>query len=302
MGVLQEIIREATEKDGDVPRMLRLCLLLGKRLRHAVLTTWAQCELEGYPLSVELPKYRQFRCRNRGRFQNIAHSVTLDIPLSHLPPEFATKVQLVWMRDGVGELAHLLEVGKDPTKTPAVPWPPEATLLYLQNMAEGAHCSSAWSEISVSELAGALDQIKSKVLGFALDIELEDPTAGDVPGTDHLSLKEDKMTQIFNNNITGTVQNLANGSSDFTQKATAGVQTGDLTALLTLLRDQGLPDNELETLRAAAETDSKDGLGTKVKEWAGDLASRAVTGAAQIGLEKISTIVLPAITDYLGGN
>jgi hypothetical protein len=85
MGVLQEIIREATTKDGDVPRMLRLCLLLGKRLGHTPLITWVQHELEGYPQDVVLPSYREFRCRSRALFENFARRETIDIPLSFIP-------------------------------------------------------------------------------------------------------------------------------------------------------------------------------------------------------------------------
>jgi hypothetical protein len=57
-------------------------------------------------------------------------------------------------------------------------------------------CVRAWSQITAAELAGALDQIKSRVLGFALDIEQEAPNAGDIPGTDHL-LQEEKLTPIL---------------------------------------------------------------------------------------------------------
>lgn len=297
MGVLQEIIREATTKDGDVPRMLRLCLLLGKRLGHAPLTTWVQHELDGYPLAAALPSYREFRCQNRGLFENFRYRVTLDIPLSFLPKDLAKNYQFAEIRDGVGELAHLLMAGKDKGAL-QIPWIPEVALFYLKDMAEGGYCVKAWSEISASELAGALDQIKSRVLGFALDIELEAPTAGDIVGTDHLLLKEGKLKQIFNNNITGTVQNLANGSRDFTQSAATGIQAGDLPGLLALLRDQGLPERELASLNDAIEADKTDGMGATVKKWMGDLASRAATGAVAIGLDKVTAVVMPALTGY----
>lgn len=299
MGVLQEIIREATTTDSDVPRMLRLCLLLGKRLGHIPLTTWVQHELDGYPLAAALPSYRQFRSRSRGLFENFRYRVTLDIPLSFLPKNLANTYQSAEIRDGVGELAHLLMAGQDKGVL-QIPWIPEVALFYLKDMAEGAHCVKAWNEISVSELAGALDQIKSRVLGFALDIEHEAPTAGDIAGTDHLLLKEEKLTQIFNNNITGTVQNLANGSRDFTQSATTGIQAGDLPGLLALLRDQGLPESELASLNDAIEADKKDGMGATVKKWMGDLASRAATGAVAIGLNKVTAVVMPALTGYFG--
>jgi len=300
MGVLQEIIREATTQDGDVPRLLRLCLLLGKRLKHAPFTTWVQHELEGYPLAAELPSYRHFHCRSRGLFENLRYRATLDIPLGFLPDELAKSYQSAEIRDGVGQLTHLLKAGQETGQALHIPWLPEVPLLYLKNMTNDGHCVRAWSEISVSELAGALDQIQSRVLGFALDIEQDAPNAGEIAGTDHLLLKEEQLTQIFNNNITGTVQNLANGSHDFTQSVTSGIQTGDLPGLLALLRNQGLPEPELAALNEAIEADKDVGMGATVKSWMGDLASRAATGAVAIGLDKVSAVVLPAITGYFG--
>jgi hypothetical protein len=160
-------------------------------------------------------------------------------------------------------------------------------------------CVRAWSQITAAELAGALDQIKSRVLGFALDIEQEAPNAGDIPGTDHL-LQEEKLTQIFHTNIPGPVQNVANGSQNFTQSATSGIQSGDLPALLARLSDSGLPQTEVQSLREAIEADKDVGMGATVKKWMGDLASRAATGAVEIGLDKVSAVVLPAITGYFG--
>jgi hypothetical protein len=302
MGVLQEIIREATAQDGDIPRMLRLCLLLGKRLRHVPLTTWVQHELEGYPSDAALPSYRNFRCRSQGIFENIRYRATLDIPLAALPEAMRERYLTAEIHDGVGELVHLMKAGQDRGAL-HIPWPPEIAMLYLNKLAPGAHCVRAWSEISVAELAGALDQIKSKVLGFALDIEQEAPNAGDINGTDHLLLKEEKLTQIFNTNINdgGTVQNLANGSENFTQSVTTGIQPGDLPALLTALRAQGLAENDVSSLQDAITADKEESsMGGAVKKWIGDLASRAATGATTIGLDKVSSFIVPAISAYLG--
>lgn len=300
MGVLQEIIREATAENSDVPRMLRLCLLLGKRLNHTPLTTWVQHELEGYPEDAVLPPYRVFRCRSRGRFENFQGGVTLDIPLSCIPENLWPRYESANIRDGVGELAHLLSNSQDKGGL-QIPWPPELALIYASKLSPNSQCIKAWSEISVAELAGALDKIKSKVLSFALDIESEAPDAGDIPGTDHLRLKEEKLTQIFNTNINdgGTVQNLANGSQNFTQSVTTGIQPGDLPALLTVLRTQGVPESDLASLQDAIDADREVGMGTTVKKWIGDLASRAATGAVTIGLDKVSSLIVPAITAYL---
>lgn len=300
MSVLQEIIKEATAEESDVPRMLRLCLLLGKRLRHAPLTAWVQHELEGYPEDMALPSYRILHCRNQGTFRNGTAQVTTDIPMSVIPEPLRFRFETAEMRESIGELAHLLAGGSQDRKALHIAWPPEVALVHASKASPNAQCVSAWSLISVAELAGALDQIKSKVLGFALDIEQESPDAGDIPGPDS-QLKEEKVTQIFNTNIHGgTVQNLANGSQNFSQSATSGIQPGDLSALLTLLRNEGLPEREVTSLRNAIESDNEADKGSTVTKWIGDLVLRATTGAAEIGLDKVTSIVVPAVMAYLG--
>lgn len=302
MGVLQDIIKEATAKDGDVPRMLRLCLVLGKRLAHDQLTRWVLQELEGYPLDAALPPSRKFACRNRGVFENAGGRVTLDIPLSALPDALQEHYATAEIRDGVGELAHLL-AGGEGKATLHIPWPPELAYSHASKLSPNAQCIGAWREISRAELAGMLDQVKTRVLGFALDIEREAVDAGDIAGTDH-QLKEERVTQIFNTNITGTVQNLANGSQAVSQTVTTGLAQGDLPALLAALRTQGVPPEDVETLKDAIGEDEasgvSQGMGEAVKKWTGDMVTRAATGAVELGLQKLTDTALPAIRTYLG--
>lgn len=305
MGVLQDIIREATTSEGDVPRMLRLCLVLGKRLNHQPLTQWVQQELEGYPRDASLPLYRKFGCRNRARFENDAGGATHDVPISALPESLQPHYATALLHESIGELVHLLSKS-DGKGSLEIPWPPELTYKFVAKLSPNARQVRAWREISPAELAGMLDQVKTRVLSFALDIEREDVNAGNVPGTDQ-QLKEERVTQIFNTNFTGNVQNVANGSQHFTQTATTGVTPGDLASLMSYLRAQGLAEKDAASLKEAIDADQKatpsgekqGGIGDAVKKWTGDLVTRATTGAVEMGLQKITDMVVPAVTDFL---
>lgn len=302
MGILQDIIREATAKDGDVPRMLRLCLVLGKRLAHEPLTRWVQQELEGYAVDATLPHYRKFRCRNRGVFENVAARATRDIPLSVLPEALRPHYEVAAIHDGVGELAHLLS-GSAEKGALQIPWPPELAYVHGSELMTNAQCIKAWREISAAELAGMLDQVKTRVLGFALDIESEAPNAGEIPGTDQ-QIKEERVAQIFNTNITGNVQNLANASQAFAQTAAAGISQGDLQGLLAALRNQGLSTDDAEALKDAIHEDKSagvvQGMGDAVKKWTGDMVTRAATGTVEMGLQKLTDVAVPALRAYFG--
>lgn len=64
-----------------------------------------------------------------------------------------------------------------------------------------------------------LDIIRNKVLNFALEIEGEDPNAGE-GAINSMPIPEEKVNQIFNTYITGQVQNVSTGGSNYTQNAT----------------------------------------------------------------------------------
>jgi len=304
MSLLQDIIGEATAKSGDVPRMLRLCLVLAKRLQHQPLEEWVRYELEGYPVDVGLPAYRRFRCRNRGVFENNGKRMTLDIAMSVLPEALHPYYQKADVHDGVGELVDLLaRTTANGDGALQIHWPVELAVHYGSEMTENAQCVKAWKEISAAALAGMIDQVKTRVLDFALEIEAVAPTAGDIAGTDP-SVKEEKMTQIFNTTIAGPVQNIANGNTNVTQHARFDVAPGDLDGLLRALRGANMGNDDIDRLKEAIEQDqaepATDSMGAKVKEWLGDVTVRAATGAAGIGLDKLGAVVVPAIKHYLG--
>lgn len=209
MSLINEIIVEATSKEGDVPRMLRLCLVLAARLKHDPLKYWARNELNGYSQDLDLPSYRRFRTRNRGKFLGTFVNGELDIPLSVLPEKLQPHYEKAEMRDAIGEYVHLLG-RSDSGRRMCIPWPVELAVQYGSEFVTDGQCISAWKEISTSELAGMVDQIKSMVLGFALDIETEAPDAGEITGLAR-TVSEQKITQIFNTNITGSLGALQTG-------------------------------------------------------------------------------------------
>lgn len=304
MGVLQDIVAEATAKQGDVPRMLRLCMVLGARLGHAPLSQWAQQELDGYQADDQLPDYRLFSCRNRGVFEVPGRRETLDISVAVLPEAHRPFYERAQIRAGVGQLADLLARADGKSDSALrMPWSTEMAMQFGSKMSTNADCIRAWTEISSSELAGLLDQVKTRVLGFALGIEAEAPDAGNIAGT-NLVLKEERVAQIFNTNITGNVHNLANGSQSFSQSASSGVSQGDLAALLAALRAEGLSSGDSEALKDAIHEDQSagvaQGMGNAVKKWTGDMVTRAATGTVEMGLQKLTDVALPALRAYLG--
>ena len=89
-------------------------------------------------------------------------------------------------------------------------------------------CVEAWTDISTAALVAILDTIKTRILDFVIEIEAENPKAGDsLPYEKLISeqrinniyykciLQKDQMTENYTNNLQGAnVGNMANTVKD----------------------------------------------------------------------------------------
>ncbi|RYG85097.1 MAG: hypothetical protein EON58_23440, partial [Alphaproteobacteria bacterium] len=170
MGYLQDIISEASSNSVDVPRLLRLCLILGHRLKYEPLINWARMELDGYPSDIEVPAYRSVSVLNKGRFAG-QWSGVFELPLIRLPENMQVAFSSHDYRSGVAELSDLIQRSSAKSSGSLhVPWPVELANHYYSDLIAGSSCIAAWREISVSAFAGTLDQITTRILDFALSI------------------------------------------------------------------------------------------------------------------------------------
>ena len=80
------------------------------------------------------------------------------------------------------------------------------------------YCIEAWKVIPVATIENILNIVRNKILSFVLEIEAENPEAGDVKMNTN-PIEQGKITQIFNTTIHGNVQNVATGSSDVNQNS-----------------------------------------------------------------------------------
>lgn len=303
MSLLKDIITEATAKTTDVPRMLRLCMVLASKLKHEPLRAWVKHELEGYPIDSPLPSYRVLKGRNRGQFMGGGLQGVLDIPTSLLPESIQPHFEKAELRDCISEYAHLLEKTDEGGGGLQMPWPVGLAVKYASRHLTSGQCIAAWIELSPAELAGMLDKVKTKVLAFALDIEAEAPDAGEIEGTDNPPMKEERVSQIFNTNIQGNIQNYSAGGSSISQTAIGSIQVGDLATLLATLKAAGMSGPDLESLQAAIVQDKEQGvagMGAAVKGWLADLTIKAGQGIAGIGPEVVTGVVVQAILAFLG--
>jgi hypothetical protein len=95
------------------------------------------------------------------------------------------------------------------------------------------NCVGAWGDISAGEFDELISAVNNRILDFVLQIESENPDAGEAPPNSH-PVPSEKLQSIVNN-FFGTVGNVAQNSRDFSQAT--NITTKDLARLVTEFTD-----------------------------------------------------------------
>lgn len=301
MSLLNDIQAAAISNTTDVPTLLRMCKLLAARISHDQFASWVDLELNGYSTVESLPDYRIVSVNSYGSFiGTFAKAARLQIPVSVLPSEIQDRFRVAYLASGISAYAALLT--NDESGRVHEDWPVNLAVHYASKITAEMQCISAWKEIPIGAIVRLLDSVKTRVLGFAIDLEREAPTAGETPIGSQPPLSSDKMTQIFNTNITGNVGNLANSSDHFTQTAT--IQSGNWAELEKHLLALGLKPEDFEGMRVDLEqANSLTDVAEKTKvasSWIGRLTTKAIEGATGIGVQAAAAGIAQAVGQYLG--
>lgn len=303
MSLIHDIQAASISQDFDIPTLLRMCKLLAARISHQQFADWVDRELNGYPTIKDLPDYRVVPVDSYGSFiGSFSRADKLQIPVSVLPKEIQEQYRNAYMGSSISAYTALLS--GDRSGSVQEPWPVALAVHNASKLTPDMQCVSAWKEIPIGAIVRLMDSVKTRVLGFAIDLEREAPNAGDLPIGSQPPLSREKMTQIFNTNITGSVGNVANASSGFSQSSTITVEPRNWKSLEARLLELGLTAEDTEGLqieleRAIASGDQAERMRT-ASTWIGRLAGKATMGAAGVGIEVAATGIAKAIAAYFG--
>ena len=159
----------------------------------------------------------------------------------------------------------------------------------------------AWIAIPKSAVVGILSTVRNRILNFALEIEATNPDAGEAT-TDERPIPEDRVSQIFNNYIYGSVGSVASGHG-ITQTTQQNINSGDFDSLASFLRDVGFDDSDISELRQAVDAEEvpkKDGFGPKVAGWIGKAVGKVAQGGMKISTSVASSVISEALKNYYG--
>jgi len=212
MSLLREIQDLAIDSRTELPMLLRKCKLLAARLGNSEFKQWVEYELSGYKNKEDLPDYRILNVNSKGHFSGPFGSGInyADIPLSCIPKELRENLKHSYMFQPVAALETLVSGAN--TGDAQEPWNPDLVAFVGQKIYQNMNCMQAWKVIPTTAVVAALDSIRTRILNFVLEIEAEDPTAGEAPLNSN-PVAQERVHHIFNTYITGNVQNVATGVS-----------------------------------------------------------------------------------------
>jgi hypothetical protein len=262
MSLLRDIQQAAIDEHSQVATLLRKCKVLASRLGSQEFGEWIDNELNGYKNLDELPAYRILRVGSYGDFVGYGGSKgkNLPIPPMTLPEEIREYIQTSKLKMAVSALANLAE-SEDYSKES---WPPDVVSIVGSKIYRDMNCLSAWKVLPRPALIAVLDTVRTRVLNFALQIERENPEAGEAP-INSKPIPEEKVSQVFNTYITGTVQNLATGSSHFKQQARLS-SSGTSDEIFSNLLDA--------VMKASTNQDAIEKISALIEEMRGSQATR----------------------------
>ena len=243
MSLLREIQNDAVNSNVKVSDLLRKCKILAYRLGNNDFKSWVEFELNGYSKIEILPNYRVLKVNSKGHFSGAFGSGlrNADMPIFCLPSELQENYSIARFSSPIATLESL---SSSDSGVLTQNWNPIILAKYGSSMYDGYNCIQAWKIIPASAVIGIIDTVKTKILNFALEIEMINKDAGDVEINSN-PIPQDKVSQIFNINVSGNVQNLASGNhqSNIQQEVANTQLPEDFIKLISDLKQSNIEDN-----------------------------------------------------------
>lgn len=302
MNLIYEIKSDLLKQNVELATILRKTKVLASKLNNKKLKEWVDNELNGYEGNdIEIPKYRKLMLDNYGNFMN-PFGMPINnapIPISGLPDTLKSYVCDSAMREAVKSLESTVLEGISPLM---IKWPPDM-IAYAQLKTEiisGSTLNDAWQIITLNQIKGILDKIKTNLLGLILELEEKYP---------ELTKSEDTLKEIPAEKVDTIVINKFYGDNTQIASGTNIHQTininifNDVPKLQEELAKVGIPKEDTNELKKAIDKDGaiqNNNLGKKVSDWIGKTTSKIYSGTIKLANNTTASIVANLIMRYYG--
>ena len=295
VSLLDDIQTAATDPSHPLSDLLRKCQILAFRLRHEPFKAWVAHELTGYPNDEDLPLYRgAIRGEIKADLAGVigASGENVGVPLSNIPEDVRERAVQFKFYQGVAMLEGIITDARRTGET-RVRSPFSTELAAMTPVWQGYQTISMWLEVPVATVAGILDQVRTRALAFTLEIEAENPAAGEAVADGGPPVPVTRIDYIFNTTIFGG--NVAVGPG-----ATVNVTAGDLPSLLRYLEGLSVGPTDRDALVEAITADAgeTEQPGSRVRDWLGRMAFRVAAGGERVGESAAGGAIAIAIAKF----
>ncbi|MBN3215725.1 abortive phage resistance protein [Pectobacterium polaris] len=284
----------ARDISSDIVGVLMQAKMIAVKLGLDELSDWFEYEIEGYPKNIDIPEYRTgqgiVKVWNPYRgWENV--------DFSNIPPSTITEIQRFRIVESIVSMQRqevnegMLSLAMNP-KLVSFLFGAECTLPHVQ-----------WF-FSANKLDHIVITVRNKILNWSLELEKKG-----IMGEGLLfSQKEKEAAYMTVHNITNILGNVTNagvigsGNGDITQHNT--ITAGDFNSLEEQLKEWGVSDEDVKTLRHAVEESptpiNADNFGSKIGGWLGNTIGKAYAGSLKITASAAPVLLTNAICHYYG--
>ncbi|HNX00768.1 MAG TPA: hypothetical protein PLE74_05390 [Candidatus Cloacimonadota bacterium] len=203
MNILDEIKTSITQGSVSISDILRKTLELAYILNNDELKNWVNKELDGYDENDGIPDYRKINCESIGNFNGPFGSGLKNYPIPSmcLPPNLREQANKMVFVDGIKTIESMVQNSKENVIT--FIWP--ANIIAL---CQDARIYENMSLVSASRIVGKgslqqiIDQIKTRLLRFILELSSKNPSA---ETDDQIKkIKKSEIEEVYESCISGS--------------------------------------------------------------------------------------------------
>ncbi|HDS1554866.1 hypothetical protein U4I37_04655 [Stenotrophomonas maltophilia] len=272
--------------------------ILASQIGQDQLNEWVGWELTGYPEGAELPPYRRVKLTPKANlFNGVYRLNNQQLPTLALSEKQRERILVSSLRQSV------VAIERWTSEKVHAAYPPEFAALFRDVIDPTYEIVYLWGEPGVGAYDQVLVEIRSRLLGYVLDLQKTLPQGDDTNEPEPSSMK-DKRDSMFHGAIFGPGATIQVGNSNIANVTNTVIQ-GDMSTLLDHLRSSGVPEADLQLLPAAITADgdapkAKGRLGSAVGGWVGGVLGKAAEGVWEIGVSAAGTLVAQALSSYYG--
>ena len=301
MKLVEDLINILSAERPRLEDALIKAQILAHRLGEDELRTWVDSELRGYHKGAAVPPYRVLQVHVRGVITNGVYRHTDQaIPLYHLEDSTREKLETARLTQSIAVIEHWAT-----QDNLTVGIAPELYASLGKGIDSDYWIESAWRQHSAGAMLQVLAEVRSRLLDFALRVS--DSLPKDVSESQMKKASEEAhVSETFRNAVFGNNTTIVVGSGTI-HSIDNSVIANDFASLAKALRSHGVNDEDLVELKAAIERDSadpevqqKNQIGSLVREWMGQMVSKAGTSSWQISIGAAGNVLGGAIAKYYG--